>query len=136
MWALDTNIVVMALRGRGTPALAARFRGSGPGAIVIPEMTRAELLYGCLKSERPVENLAAVDRILAPFRRIAFGGEAAEHYAAIRSDLERRGTPIGPNDLVIAATALAAGAILVTNNVAEFQRVDGLKCEDWTTAEG
>jgi len=98
----------------------------------VPEMVRAELLHGCLRSDRPEENLAAVESFLAPFRRLPFGSDAAEHYAQIRTDLERAGTPIGPNDLVIAATVRAQGAILVTNNLREFQRVPGLDCEDWT----
>jgi tRNA(fMet)-specific endonuclease VapC len=132
MRALDTNIVVMALRRRTAPRVAERFREVEPGEIVVPEMVRAELLHGCLRSERPRENLEAVERFLAPFLRLSFGSDAAEHYAEIRIALERLGTPIGPNDLVIAATVRAAGAILVTNNLREFQRVPGLECEDWT----
>ena len=85
-----------------------------------------------MRSERPRENLEAVERFLAPFLRLSFGSDAAEHYAEIRIALERLGTPIGPNDLVIAATVRAAGAILVTNNLREFQRVPGLECENWT----
>ena len=132
MWALDTNIVVMALRHRTAPRVAERFREVEPGEIVVPEMVRAELLHGCLRSERPRENLEAVERFLAPFLRLSFGSDAAEHYAEIRIALERLGTPIGPNDLVIAATVRAAGAILVTNNLREFQRVPRLECENWT----
>ena len=72
MWALDTNIVVMALRGRAAQQVAQRFRQTAPGSIVVPEMVRAELLHGCLGSERPKQNLAAVERFLAPFRRLPF----------------------------------------------------------------
>lgn len=132
MWALDTNIVVMALRRGSAARVLERFRAVEPGVIVIPEMVRAELLHGCLRSDQPRENLGAVEGILAPFRRLPFGSDAAEHYAEIRIELERRGELIGPNDLVIAATVRAAGAILVTNNLREFQRVSGLQCEDWS----
>lgn len=129
--ALDTNIVVVALRRNVPPQLVERFRRADPGAILVPEMVRAELLHGCLKSERPEENLRAVARFLAPYRRLPFGSQAAEHYAQIRAELERRGEIIGPNDLVIAATVRAAGAVLITNNTNEFQRVPGLTSEDW-----
>ena len=130
--ALDTNLVVTALRGRTPAVLVERIRQAGPLGIVVPEMVRAELLHGCLKSDRPEENLGLVARFLAPYRRLVFGSEAAGHYAEIRAELERRGELIGPNDLVIAATVRAVGAVLVTNNVSEFERVPGLVCEDWT----
>jgi len=131
IWALDTNIVVVSLRRNTPPQIVERFRVTRPDSIVVPEMVRAELLHGCLKSHRPEENRKAVERFLAPFRRLSFDSVAAEHYAEIRAYLEQRGEPIGPNDLVIAATARAAGAILVTRNTSEFQRVPGLLCEDW-----
>jgi tRNA(fMet)-specific endonuclease VapC len=131
MWALDTNIVVMALRRRTAERVAARFREVDPGDILVPELVRAELLHGCLRSERPRENAQAVDRFLEPFRRLAFGAEAAAHYAEIQHGLEQNGDLIGPNDLIIAATVRAAGLRLVTNNLREFRRVPGLECEDW-----
>jgi tRNA(fMet)-specific endonuclease VapC len=102
-----------------------------PGAILVPEVVRAELLFGCLKSARPRRNLEAVEQFLSPFRRLPFGAEAAEHYAHIRAELELRGKVIGSNDLLIAASVRAAGAVLVTHNLREFQRVSGLECEDW-----
>lgn len=129
--ALDTNVIVAALRGRATERMVRKFREMEPGSIVVPEMVRAELLFGCLKSSRPKDNVEAVERILSPFRRLSFGSEAAEHYARIRAELERSGRLIGPNDLVIAATVRAAGAVLVTNNLSEFERVPDLECEDW-----
>jgi tRNA(fMet)-specific endonuclease VapC len=132
IWALDTNIVVMALRRGTSQRVVKRFQQTDPGTIVVPEMVRAELLHGCLKSDRSEENLQAVGRFLAPYRRLPFGAKAAEHYAEIRATLERSGETIGPNDLVIAATVRAAGAILVTNNLREFQRVPELECEDWS----
>ncbi len=130
--ALDTNIVVMSLRKNASPCVIKHFRQLEPAMIVVPEIVRAELLHGCLKSERPEEHLAAVSRFLAPYQYLPFDTQAAEHYADIRAHLERCGKLIGPNDLFIAATARAAKAILVTNNLKEFQRVPGLQCEDWT----
>lgn len=130
--ALDTNIVVFALRRLVSRNLVERFRQSDPGELVVPEVVRAELLHGCLKSDRQQENLTAVTRFLAPYRHLEFGAEAAEHYAEIRAALEKCGGMIGPNDLFIAATVRAAGAILITNNLREFGRVPGLECEDWT----
>jgi tRNA(fMet)-specific endonuclease VapC len=131
IWALDTNVVVVSLRRNTPPRIVERFRLARPDSIVVPEMVRAELLHGCLKSHRPKENRKAVERFLAPFRHLPFDSVAAEHYAEIRTYLERRGELIGPNDLVIAATARAAGATLVTRNTTEFQRVPGLLCENW-----
>lgn len=132
--ALDTNTIVMSLRQNVSPCVIDRFRQFEPSMIVVPEIVRAELLHGCLKSERAKENLTAVSRFLAPYQHLSFDAQAAEHYADIRSHLERCGNLIGPNDLFIAATARAAKAILVTNNLKEFQRVPGLQCEDWTAA--
>ena len=119
------------MRGRASEGMVRRFRETEPGKIFVPEVVRAELLHGCLRSARPKRNVDAVERFLGPFRRLPFGGAAAEHYAQIRVELELSGRVIGPNDLLIAATVRAAGAILVTNNLREFQRVSGLECEDW-----
>jgi tRNA(fMet)-specific endonuclease VapC len=94
-------------------------------------MVRAELLYGAAKSWDPARAKRAVERFLAPYTVLSFAAEAADHYADISVRLEALGTPIGPNDLVIAATARAQGLILVTHNTAEFARVPGLQLEDW-----
>ncbi|MCF6311031.1 MAG: type II toxin-antitoxin system VapC family toxin [Verrucomicrobiales bacterium] len=135
LWALDTNIVVMSLRQNAPPSVIERFRQLEPSNIVVPEIVRAELLHGCLKSQQIKKNLSAVSRFLAPYQHLPFDAEAAEHYADIRNTLERQGLCIGPNDLLIAATARAAKATLVTNNLKEFQRIPKLKCEDWTQVE-
>ena len=129
--ALDTNVVVAALRGRASEGMVRRFRETEPGKLFVPEVVRAELLHGCLRSARPKRNVEAVERFIGPFRRLPFDGASVEHYAQIRAELELRGRVIGPNDLLIAATARAAGVILVTNNLSDFQRVSGLECEDW-----
>jgi tRNA(fMet)-specific endonuclease VapC len=130
MRALDTNIIVELLRSRD-PELQERFLSRPPGEYSVPEMVRAELLHGALMSRRAAENLAAVERFLEPLKLLPFRGDAAIHYAEIRSHLERDGSPIGPNDLVIAATARSSGHAVVTRNCGEYQRVPELAVEMW-----
>ena len=110
----------------------ARLRRSDVSEIKVSEVVRAELAFGCLKSAHPDKERLKVNHVLAPFGRLPFSGDAVEHYASIRVDLERAGSMIGPNDLLIAATARAVGAVMVTANRAEFSRVPGLVVEDWT----
>jgi tRNA(fMet)-specific endonuclease VapC len=91
----------------------------------------AELHYGVMKSARPKENLAKLDIFLRQFVSFPFDSSAASIFGELRVDLLKKGTPIGPYDLQIAAIALAQGSILVTHNKREFSRVDGLIIEDW-----
>lgn len=128
--ALDTNIIVELLRSRDG-VLAEKFLSKPPDRYSVPEMVRAELLFGAQVSAKPDENRMAVEKFLAPLRFLAFEGEAVEHYAEIRRDLEKSGKSIGPNDLIIAATARASGHTLITRNTSEFQRVPALAVEDW-----
>ena len=113
--------------------MAARFGQFNPEDIGIPTLVRAELLLGVLKSNNPERTGAVVEKFLAPYKLIPFGRTAAQTYAEIRHHLEKRGTPIGPNDLVIAATARARNLVLITHNTNEFGRVTDLSIEDWTT---
>lgn len=129
-YALDTNSVIYFLKG-SFPELAARMKSYPSRMIVIPEMVRAELLFGVAKSQQRAENARKLQDFLAPLEKVAFDGQAAEAYAAIRWELEQAGNLIGPNDLVIAATCVAQNATLVTRNTREFERVRGLRCEDW-----
>lgn len=128
--ALDTNIVVDLLRGKDGE-LSARYLDGKPADYAVPEMVRAELLFGAMLSARPRENRAAVEKFLAPLRLLPFAGEATLHWAEIRLALQKSGTQIGANDLVIAATARAAACTLVTRNTSEFSRVPGLAVEMW-----
>jgi tRNA(fMet)-specific endonuclease VapC len=84
-----------------------------------------------MRSKNRSSNVAEVLKFLSLFRSLPFDDVAADRYAEIRADLESKGIPIGPNDLMIASIAMAHGLIAVTNNVAEFSRVVGLKIEDW-----
>jgi tRNA(fMet)-specific endonuclease VapC len=127
---LDTNTCITLLRGT-SEALARRFRDLSPDEVALPSMVLAELLLGAQLSRRPAENRQVVETLTAPMRLLPFDREAAAEYASLRSGLQKAGTPIGPNDLVIAATVLAHRGLLITANAAEFSRVPGLRTEDW-----
>ena len=130
-WFLDTNACIMHLRGRHSQ-LSGRWRQHRAEDLAIPLTTYAELLVGAEKSSQPERVLRQIEVLLEAHEIVEITEEVAEHYARIRADLETRGVVIGGNDLWIAATALAHGATLVTNNTAEFSRVPGLLLEDWT----
>jgi tRNA(fMet)-specific endonuclease VapC len=101
-------------------------------SVKIPSMVAAELLYGAEKSAKREHNLSLFKTFLSIFEIIDFDEKAAEYYAVIRAELERKGKIMGSNDLVIAATALANNGILITHNVNEFSPLKELKTEDWT----
>ena len=130
-WFLDTNACIMHLRGRH-PQLSERWRQHRAEDLAIPLPAYAELLVGAEKSSQSERVLREVELLLEAHEIVELTEEVAEHYARLRADLESRGDIIGGNDLWIAATALAHGATLVTNNTAEFSRVPGLTIEDWT----
>lgn len=130
MWMLDTNICI-ALIKRQPPELIAQIKKRKVGDVAISSVTLAELQYGVAKSKKVEQNRAALDEFLLLFEIPAFDALAAESYGGVRADLERKGTPIGPLDLLIASHALSLRAAVVTNNIREFSRVDGLRVEDW-----
>lgn len=126
---LDTNIMsdlVRSPQGRVFDKIAAL----GSDSMCISIVTAAELRYGCAKKGSP-RLLAQVEAILGSIEILAFDVPADTEYAGIRAELEAAGKPIGPNDLLIAAHAYSIGAILVTANTGEFQRVRGLSIENW-----
>jgi len=128
---LDTSTVVLFLRAK-SPKIRAKLNSVSAGQIAVSQVVRAELLVGCLKSQRPAAHREQVDRFLTNVAVKDLDALVAEHYAEIRAGLEALGKSIGPNDLFIAATARAVGAILVTSNEGEFRRVPGLKVENWS----
>jgi tRNA(fMet)-specific endonuclease VapC len=134
MHLLDTNICIYLLKG-AYPSLRGQFASRSPSSIALPSIVKAELLLGAYKSNRREATLAVLDAFLAPYRILPFGDEESVFYARIRSELEAEGKPMGANDLLIAATALARGATLVTRNTREFGRVKGLAWEDWTASD-
>ena len=127
---LDTNVCVR-LINRSSAQVLARTQSLDPSIIRHSVVTRAELLYGARKSARVSANLAGVDRFCEPLTVLPFDEGCARHYGAMRATLEQLGTPIGWNDYMIAATALAHDLVLVTHNAREFNRVVGLEVEDW-----
>jgi tRNA(fMet)-specific endonuclease VapC len=105
-------------------------------SIHLPEtavcsVTKAELFYGAMRSNNPTQSLRVQQEFLELFVSLAFDDEAARVCGRIRAQLIDRGTPIGPNDLQIAAIALTHELTLITHNVSEFNRVQDLKIEDW-----
>ena len=126
---LDTNLCVRVLRKK--PAvLRDKFNAEG-ASLSISSIVLYELLYGAAKSARPVDNRKEVEAFAERLRVLEFDAEAALHAGEIRADLERGGNLIGGYDLLIAGHARIRGLIVVTNNLREFERVDGLRCEDW-----
>ena len=103
-----------------------------PDDLCISSITYAELMHGVEKSQAVDKNRIAMALFLSPITILDFDSYAAEEYGKIRADLERKGTPIGPMDMLIAGHAKSEGLIVVTNNTREFSRVVGLSLEDWT----
>jgi tRNA(fMet)-specific endonuclease VapC len=128
---LDTNICIYALKNR-FPGIKEIMGNLSPYDIAIPSIVKAELYYGAVKSRMPNKTFSILEKFLAPFEILPFGDKEIMIYANIRANLEKSGKIIGPNDLIIAATALSRGAVLVTHNTKEFKRVEGLIIEDWT----
>jgi tRNA(fMet)-specific endonuclease VapC len=127
---LDTNVCIAYLNGRSSNVVQ-RLRDVSPSEIAVCSVVKAELFYGAMRSRNPARTLAQQRVFLDQFISLPFDDRSAEFYASIRATLETRGTPIGPNDLLIAAIARAHNLILVTANVREFGRVEGLRIESW-----
>lgn len=127
---LDTNACIRYLNGQ-SDGIRRVLEQLSPGEASLCSVVRAELLYGVLKSAQPARNTERLVQFLKGFRCLPFDDAASDAYARIRVGLEKTGKPIGPNDLLIAATAVAYDLILVTHNTKEFGRVEGLVIEDW-----
>ncbi len=130
MYLLDTNACIKLLNGT-SPALASALRRHDPVETYLCAVVKAELLFSARRSARVKENLALLERFFEPFASLPFDDVCAEHCGTIRAELTRDGSPIGPNDLLIAATARAHDLALVTHNTREFSRVPGLRIVDW-----
>ena len=127
---LDTNICIYIAKRR-PPEVAARFERLSPGQVGMSMVTYGELLFGAEKSQHPEQATERLQGFVELVPVLALPDESPLHYARIRAELERAGTPIGANDLWIAAHALAANLILVSNNLREFGRVPSLQAENW-----
>jgi tRNA(fMet)-specific endonuclease VapC len=127
---LDTNVCIRYLNGQ-SDKIRQKLIMKNPEEIVLCSVVKAELIYGAEKSGNPTRNLQRLSLFVKPFISLPFDDKAAEIYGQIRNRLEQAGTPIGPNDLMIASIAIANNVILVTHNTTEFGRVDNLHIEDW-----
>ena len=128
---LDTNIIIYFMKG-SYPGLLKHMREVPSQSIVIPAVVMAEIEYGAQKSRDYRTTIEKYTEFTKTFELVPFSGRCTKVYGNIRSYLEKSGSPIGPNDLMIAATVLANDGILVTHNTKEFPRVPGLIFEDWT----
>ena len=128
---LDTNTCIALLNNRPV-RVAEQLAGLRPSEVFLCQIVKAELYYGAYKSERAAENLPLLQQFCQQFQTLPFTDSAVEVYGQIRADLARQGLPIGPNDFIIAAIALAHDVTLVTHNTREFERLSGLKLADWT----
>lgn len=131
MYLLDSNICIFLIRNK-TLLLRERIKRYSPSLLHLSVITVAELEYGAAKSKNPVKEHQAVLDFVSPFKIIDFKPNDAENFGLIRAYLEKKGTPIGPYDMEIAAQAMTKNLIVVTNNVGEFERVPWIKVEDWT----
>ena len=130
---LDTNAFVDHLRRGPASKVTARLLAAPPGSVFLCTIVLAELVYGAVRSgpSHEAKNRALIAGLRGRFPTLPFDEPAAEEYGKVRAYLANLGQMIGPNDLLIAAIALANGLTLVTHNTAEFSRVPGLPLEDW-----
>ncbi len=133
IYVLDTDTCIKYLNGT-SEEIRHHIEVTHPQDIAVCAIVKAELFYGSRKSQRPEQNLEKQHTFLNHFVSLPFNDQAAEAYGRIRARLEKAGTPIGPNDLLIAAIAVSQSLILVSHNTREFCRISELQVEDWTKA--
>ena len=131
MYLLDTNACIRLLNRDRTSRVAEKLATFKPSEIRLCTVVTYELYYGAYKSQRQTRNLDLLDRFCQQFASLPFDPPAAQQAGEIRATLERQGTPIGENDIKIAAIAIVNQCTLVTHNTREFSRVAGLSFEDW-----
>jgi tRNA(fMet)-specific endonuclease VapC len=131
VYLLDTDICSYVMKRSNQPLLE-RLSEVAVADVAMSVVTKAELLYGVRVSPHPDRDQAALQALLKYVAVLEFTEAAAEHYADIRADLKCQGSLIGANDLLIAAHARSLNLTLITNNTAEFSRVEGLAMENWT----
>lgn len=130
MYLLDTNTVSLALRGRA-PQAVERLRATRREDVAVSVVTAMELRFGLAKNPS-TRARAVVEQFLDTVKVLVLDRTVERPYGDVRTALERTGRPIGALDTILAAHALAVRAVLVTNNIREFRRIRGLRCEDWT----
>ena len=127
---LDTNICIYAIKHKPEKVFQ-KLQSVDPQDVCVSSVTYAELVHGVEKSATVEKNRLALTMLLANIEILDFDVDAADCYGKIRADLEKKGTPIGPLDMMIAGHAMSMGYTVVTNNVKEFSRVPDLKIENW-----
>jgi tRNA(fMet)-specific endonuclease VapC len=127
---LDTNTCIYIIK-RKPPDVIERFKRTEISEIGISSITLSELSYGVSKSSRPKQNQLALTQFIAPLEILAYGDDAAQYYGDLRAHLEKKGTPIGSLDMLIAAHALSIACTLVTSDEKEFIRIPNLNIENW-----
>ena len=130
IYLLDTNTCIQYLNSRSS-LVVGKLKTHNPNDILLCDIVKLELYYGAYKSERKDKNLQLLSEFFQEFYSLPFDAQAAKKAGEIRAKLTALGTPIGPYDLQIAAIALVHNLILVTHNIDEFSRVEGLCYEDW-----
>lgn len=130
MYLLDTNIIIYSLKGNQTVQENLQMRRND--SLCISVISLMELYYGAYKSQRVESNLAKVKTIEKTLKVIQAGEEIVELFGMLKAQLEAKGQSVDDFDLVIASTALAHNLILVTNNIRHFQKIEGLKLENWS----
>jgi tRNA(fMet)-specific endonuclease VapC len=128
---LDSNACIDHLRLGVSSRVTAKLLAAPPGSVYLCSVVVGELLFGARRSQQVAATLAQVRFFCSPYVSLPFDDRAAEEYSVIRAHLAGLGQILGPNDLLIAAIALANGMTLVTHNTSEFSRVPGLQLEDW-----
>lgn len=126
---LDTNICIYLMKSRPF-GLRERF-DERTGQLCVSTITLGELHYGAEKSSRRDRNIEAIEAFIARLDVLPYSAKAAMHFGQLRADLTRKGTPVGPFDMLIGAHARSEGLVLVTNNTREFARMPGLRVENW-----
>ncbi len=129
MFILDTNTLIYFFKGMG--GVSQRLLATPPSEIGIPTIVVYEIEVGIAKSGSPRKRRAQLDVIMGLVSILSFGREEAMASARLRAGLQRAGSPIGPMDTLIAGTALSQGAVLVSRNLAEFERIRDLRVENW-----
>jgi tRNA(fMet)-specific endonuclease VapC len=129
---LDTNICIHVMKNY-PQALREKFNSLAE-QLCISSITLGELHYGAEKSARRIDNLSAIEHFVARLDVLPFEAKAAAHYGQVRAELERAGTPCGPHDMQIGGHARSEGLIVITNNIREFNRMPGIRVENWVRA--
>lgn len=131
MYLLDSNVCIRLLNESASSNMARKLAELTPDDIRLCSVVKSELYYGAYKSTRRDRNLANLNRFFSQVISLPFDDKAAAIAGQVRAQLDVAGTPIGSNDLLIAAIALSNDLTLVTHNTREFGRINGLKYEDW-----